>query len=128
MKFDKNRILDKAFKFWDLLILVFFIAVAVTAIIISCNKEEGISVQIYENGKVAYTLDINVDREIILKHNRIQIKNKEVYVEYADCANQICVQSPKISKAGESICCLPNNLVIVILGKSNYDKIIGGGK
>ena len=37
-------------------------------------------------------------------------------MESADCPDQICVRQKAISKEGESIICLPNKVVVSIVG------------
>lgn len=48
--------------------------------------------------------------------NRIQIENGTVWMEWADCPDQVCVHHRKISHSGESIICLPNEVVVSIEG------------
>ena len=43
------------------------------------------------------------------------IDGAEVYMESADCPNQICVHHSSISHKGETIICLPNRVVIEIV-------------
>ena len=43
------------------------------------------------------------------------IDGAEVYMESADCPNQICVHHSSISHKGETIICLPNRVVIEII-------------
>ncbi len=47
---------------------------------------------------------------------RIQIHDGQVAVVYAECPNKICVRTGWRRLAGESIICVPNRLVIRILG------------
>ena len=42
------------------------------------------------------------------------IKDGEVYMQEADCPNQICVHHAPISHKGETIVCLPNRIIIEI--------------
>lgn len=46
--------------------------------------------------------------------NRLIIENGTVKMEWADCPDQICVSHRKISRDGESIICLPNQVVVTI--------------
>lgn len=43
------------------------------------------------------------------------IDGAKVYMESADCPNQICVHHSSISHKGETIICLPNRVVIEIV-------------
>lgn len=56
-------------------------------------------------------------------YNIVEIKNGSVSVSEASCKNQVCVRHGSISRAGESIVCLPNRLVITIEGGAEK----GGG-
>lgn len=50
--------------------------------------------------------------------NTVIIKNGQVWVEEANCKNQICVKTSKIQYANERIVCLPHQLIISIEGGS----------
>ena len=47
------------------------------------------------------------------------IENGEVYMESADCPNQICVHHSAISHNGETIVCLPNRVIIEVADSSS---------
>jgi hypothetical protein len=47
---------------------------------------------------------------------RIQIHDGQVAVVHAECPNKVCVRTGWRRLAGESIICVPNRLVIRILG------------
>ena len=66
-------------------------------------------------------IDVEVERDGHL--NIISIQNKSVYMKYSDCKNQICVNTGKISRAGEIIVCLPNYVIVEIIGNGE-----GGGE
>lgn len=42
------------------------------------------------------------------------IKDGTVSVTHSDCANQICVNTPAISKCGDAIVCAPNKVAFII--------------
>ena len=49
-----------------------------------------------------------------------------VYVTSSDCPNQDCVHSGAISRAGQSIVCLPARVAVTLEGSaSDYDLIAG---
>ena len=57
-------------------------------------------------------------------YNIVQISGGAVSVTGASCRNQVCVKHGSISRAGESIVCLPNRLVVTIEGKGGgYDTV-----
>lgn len=51
--------------------------------------------------------------------NTLVIKDGAAYMEEADCPDQICVHHREISRNGESIICLPNQVVVSV--KSGED-------
>ncbi len=51
--------------------------------------------------------------------NILVIKNGEAYIEDASCPDGICVAHRKIKYEGESIVCLPNGIVITVLGEGS---------
>ncbi len=53
--------------------------------------------------------------------NRLIIENGTVKMEWADCPDQICVSHRKISRDGESIICLPNQVVVTIQSSDSAD-------
>lgn len=47
--------------------------------------------------------------------NRVVIEDGAARMEWADCPDQLCVNHRAVSKNGESIICLPNQVVITIV-------------
>ncbi len=70
------------------------------------------------DGKICGTYDLAADRRIPITdesgENVLVINDGEVFMESADCPDQICVRHAKISKVGESIICLPHKIVAEI--------------
>ena len=58
-------------------------------------------------------------------YNVVEISGGKVSVTEASCKNQVCVRHGSISKAGESIVCLPNRLVVSIENSEGggYDEV-----
>lgn len=48
--------------------------------------------------------------------NRLLIKDGQADMTWADCPDQLCVHQKAITREGESIICLPNKVVISIVG------------
>lgn len=46
--------------------------------------------------------------------NTFYIKNGTITMNSADCGDKTCIRTGTISKAGESIVCLPHRLVLTI--------------
>ena len=65
-----------------------------------------------------YSLFENQTIEIQQKNhlNKITIKDGTVQMTYSDCHNQVCVKDGSISMANQSIVCLPNKVMVEIVG------------
>lgn len=56
----------------------------------------------------------------------VEVADGAVYVASSDCPNQDCVHSGAISRAGQSIVCLPARVAVTLEGAaSDYDLIAG---
>lgn len=49
----------------------------------------------------------------------ILIDNNTVCIQNSPCSNKTCVQQEKISKAGQWLCCAPNQILVVIKASKN---------
>ena len=53
--------------------------------------------------------------------NTLVINGGKASIVSADCPDKLCVHQQEISKAGESIICLPHKLVVRIEGTGEVD-------
>lgn len=110
---------------YAILILAFF------AIFVFIPSTQGEHVEIYSDGKLYGTYDINTNIQLKINsqegYNIVVIDNKKVYVSEADCPGKDCVAHSAISKSNQYIVCAPNRLIVVIKGKSDIDAYTGGG-
>ena len=98
-------------------------AAVIFAIWLACFKPGG-SVSVYVDGEIYKTLSLDKDSRIVVSTkfgtNSVVIKNGTVHIEDADCKGKLCERS-SISKAGQSIVCLPNRLSVVINGRDKEE-------
>ncbi len=93
------------------------------------TDKTGRILRVEKDGELLYELPLDEDREIVLKdaghYNKIIIKEGEAYMDEADCRDKVCLHMPPISKAGETIICLPNKvfLEVVDLNSNTNDDI-----
>ncbi len=57
-------------------------------------------------------------------YNVLYIENGEVWIGEASCLNQVCVNHSKISNVGETIVCIPNRLILEIIGDNKTIDVI----
>jgi len=109
------------------IILVAFIAVIciVTAFVPFLSSAEGSEVLIYKDGLLFSEKNLSensvTDVDGLLS---VVIENGYVYVVDSVCPNGECMHS-KAHRAGDTIICLPNKIMIKITGESETDAVSG---
>lgn len=81
----------------------------------------GTLVQITVNGEAygsyalaqAQTVPIEVNGAIT---NTLQIRNGKAKMAQADCPDKLCIHQKAVSRQGETIVCLPNQIVVEVHG------------
>ncbi len=102
-------------KKWDFIIIFFTIAMALTVFLcIALTGSSGKNVTVSQNNSIVYEGRLSANKQIKLSANTVEIKDGKVKMDYSTCKNQICVKHKHISKKGESIICLPNEVIIEI--------------
>ncbi len=113
----------------DFLLFFFFLAVAALIALVPLLRSSGDeqTVRIISGGEVVGMYPLNKDIEIEVSRdghlNIVSIEGNKVVMKYSDCRNQVCVHTGEISQAGEMIVCLPNYVIVEIIGKKE-----GGGE
>lgn len=72
------------------------------------------------DGQTVLQLDLSEDRVLTVDGwnggtNTITVKDGAVSVTEASCPDHVCIRTGAISRAGETIVCLPNRLVITVI-------------
>lgn len=107
-------------------VLLFFLVVFMQL----AGGREGARVQVTVDGEVygiysltqEQTVDIVIDGETT---NTLVIAEGEADMIWAECPDKLCVHQKAISKSNETIVCLPNKVVVQVLGgeESEFDSI-----
>ena len=112
----------------DVILIAVLLAIAFAAwgVITLCRTSGEYAVIVIDgvdNGRYPLDTDIEVTIKTGDEHyNTLVIKNGSASIIAADCPDKLCVKQRKVSKAGETITCLPHRLVIRIDGaESNVD-------
>lgn len=80
------------------------------------------------DGSLFGTYSLEEDREISIgEGNRLRIEGGEAFMTWASCPDGLCIRQGRISRVGETVVCLPHQVVVeVIKGKpSDLDGIAG---
>ena len=87
-------------------------------LVITLTKEEGAKAIVTVNGEVVAEYSLSVDGEYSLNGgtNTLVIKNGEAYMTYSTCPDGLCINQGRISLTNERIVCLPNRVMVQIVG------------
>ena len=88
----------------------------------SFGKQDANMFVVTVKGQVYGTYSLKKDREIYINDtNVLVVKDGTADMITADCPDQICVEHRCISKSGETIVCLPNQVIVEIVGGKGSD-------
>ena len=111
----------------------FIIGIAVALLVLLAasfflNGEKGAEVQVTIDGEVYGTFSLSENQEIPIMidgvtTNLLVIKDGKADMTEADCPDMLCVHQRAVSKNNESIVCLPNKVVVQVIGakESGFD-------
>ncbi len=122
--FSKNKKLKN-----DIILVVVIVVIATTGLLlINTLKKTGKYAVVKVDGKTVCSYSLNENRKEIISYekdyeNVLVIKDREVFIESANCKDKICVKHKKIKSSGESIVCLPHKLVIEITQDAENDNV-----
>lgn len=100
-----------------IIVLLLLTAAIASVVLIKMHKPEGNTVHIYADGSEYGIYDLNTDRDIEIKsedgYNLVRIVAGRVWMESADCPNQLCVNMLPLSYGDtDMIVCLPHKIII----------------
>ena len=106
----------------DLVLIVGIMLVAlISAITVYLTHAQGNVVVVKVDGRVVKELSLSENADITIEGyqggvNLVKIEDGKAYVTEADCPDELCVKTGGISRAGETIVCLPHRVVVEIKG------------
>lgn len=117
----------------DMIVIIGFLALILVVFLlvnpIWKSKTSGDVVKISINGKPYAEYSLNEDRELLIDEgygrNHIRISEGCVQITDADCPDGFCIKEGSISHNMEQLICLPNRLVVSVLGseEGGFDAI-----
>ena len=111
-------------KYW----IVIFAAVAVVCAVLSLpllRQEQAAYARITSGGEEVKVVDLAIDQEFTVGgKNTVTVKDGAIAVTWADCPDQYCARRG-FCTGGSDIVCLPNRLVIELLGEQTVDAAVG---
>lgn len=108
----------------DFVIFIIIIIIALSCFIpfISMSSDQLIC-EISQNDKLLHriVLQDNFKDKFDIDTGKctIRVENNSVWFEYSDCPDQVCVKTGKLSRAGQVAVCLPNHIIVKLIGEQN---------
>lgn len=83
--------------------------------------KSGMAVRVTKDGEEYGTYDLGKEQTVSIQEgevttNILQISSRKANMIAADCPDQLCVHQKEISQIGETIVCLPNKIVVEVIG------------
>ncbi len=110
--------MSKKLKILFAVVAIVFISAVVT-VIISLNPSDSTFVEIVQDNKIIFSLDLSKEKNRTIRiesadggWNDIKIEIGEIFVSDADCPDHTCVRSGVLRSELMPIVCLPHRLVI----------------
>lgn len=105
----------------DIFLAVILMVVGIaSSVFLVYGGAAGETVKITLNGSTYGTYDLNKDKIIEVTgkdyFDKVEIKDGKVFVKDANCPDKLCIKQGAIDKTSQSIVCLPNKMVIELIG------------
>lgn len=120
----------KSTKFWLLIIGVILVVAVAGLLVIQSVREEGAQVVITWNGEVDGTYPLDENQTFVFEgesggYNVVTIEDGFVFMEEANCPDQICVKHKPLNQTADPIVCLPNKLVVEVIAPETENQLDG---
>lgn len=120
----------KSTKFWLLIIGAVLVVAVAGLLVIQSLREEGAQVVITWNGEVDGTYSLDEDQTFVFEgenggYNVVTIEDGFVFMEEANCPDQICVKHKPLNQTADPIVCLPNSLVVKVITNETENQLDG---
>lgn len=104
-----------------LIVVILGLIIIWVAVFLIRGEKPGTQVEVQVDGKVFGVYDLNDDQEILITGaqggtNLLIIKDGYASVTEASCPDKLCVHQKDIRSDGQTIVCLPNRVVVKVIG------------
>jgi len=116
-------------RYWILLLCVLLAVCIGLSIPLLLPGEAARYAEIISDGQLMHTVDLKIDRQIHIStskggQNTVTIKDGKIGVTEANCPDHYCMDRGMCS-SGTQIVCLPNKLIIRLVGQQTVDAMVG---
>ena len=118
----------------DALVVIIVVAFAVmtAAFVYGKNRGETLTATVKHRGQVTAQVALSTlteEKKITIDgqyHLTVTLTKDGVSVTESDCPGQDCVHTGRITRAGQSIVCLPEQVIVTLEGKTSAPDVVLG--
>ena len=110
--------------FADIILICILLVLALSVfLVVELTRREGAYVVVSIDGGEVCRYSLSEDGEFLLNGgtNTLVISGGKAYISQADCPDGLCVSQGKISRTGQTVVCLPNRVMLRIVGAEDAD-------
>ena len=122
--------MNKWLKKRDIILIAALLFVGVIFLIIwqFVYSKSGNYITIEQRGSIIGTYPLNKDTTIPILYknegvNEVVIEDGVAYMNSAECPDHLCIKQGKIDKVGQTIVCMPNRVVVTVVGDGGLDSV-----
>lgn len=110
------------------LVIILFVIVLAVFVVINVTKKMGTMAEVYYEDKLITTIDLNVNGEYIIDGQLgkvvLEVENNMIRVKEENSPLHICSKEGFIGDSSRTLICLPNRIIIKIIGESDVDGVV----
>lgn len=110
------------------LLIILSIVIISIFFVINITKKGGTIAEVYYEDELVLTIDLNIDKEYIVDGELgdvvLEVKNKQIRVKEENSPKHICSKEGFIGDSSRTLICLPNKIIVKIVGEANIDGVV----
>lgn len=110
------------------LLICLLVIILIIFIFINVTKKEGNMAEVYYEDDLILNIDLNIDGEYVvdgaLGEVVLEVKNKKIRVKSENSPRNICSKEGFVSDNSKSLICLPNKIIVKIIGENELDGVV----
>ena len=110
------------------LVSVLFGIILFMLIIINITKKEGSVAEVYYKDEKILSIDLNIDSEYVVDGDLgdviLEVKDRKIRVKEENSPLNICSKEGYIGDSSRTLICLPNKIIVKIVGESELDGVV----
>lgn len=114
--------------FSDKLLIIFLATLTLFSYSIAGSGKQGEEIRLEADGKIVGTYSLRKNETLEIKGalgtSKIVVKDGKASFLSSPCKNKVCIHQGEVGKSGQMAACLPNKLVVRVLGgDGDYDAV-----